>query len=203
MEKTISAAVLAGGKGQRMKGVDKTALVLDGETIMSRILKTTGDLFHEIIIVSNDRTEVQECHNCMIVSDIYKDKGPIGGIHSALHYSNSDAVFVFAGDMPLLSRDLILRQIAAFNSGTCDILVPRIEVSIEPLHSVYSRKIAHTLEEFILSGSGNAIRDFFLRVNTCYMDIAEGEKEAFSNINNHADLIGIERIIRKKGTGEI
>jgi molybdopterin-guanine dinucleotide biosynthesis protein A len=203
MGKIISAAVLAGGKGQRMKGINKPALVLDGETIMSRILNTISDLFHEIIIVSNDKTEVLEFQNCVIVSDIYRDKGPIGGIHAALHHTRSDAVFVFAGDMPLLNRNLISRQVSAFNAGTYDILVPRIEVSIEPLHSIYSRKIVDKLEEFILSGSGNAIRDFYIKVNTGYLDIIEGEKEAFSNINNHADLIEIERIIRKKGAGEI
>jgi molybdopterin-guanine dinucleotide biosynthesis protein A len=37
--------------------------------------------------------------------------GPLGGIHSALKASTKESLFVFTGDMPLLDKEMIVRQI--------------------------------------------------------------------------------------------
>lgn len=198
MGKRISAAILTGGSASRMKGVSKSGLFVAGETVINRILRTIDDLFSEIIIVSNARRDLPDIRNCIIVSDIIHGRGPAGGIHAALQNTDSQAVFVFAGDMPLLDRSIILQQISLCNSVNYDILVPRYGNNIEPLHSVYSSHLAGKLGEFISDGKNNAIRDFFNEVNTVYMDLPDNYETriAFSNINNPEDLVEIDRIIK-------
>ena len=35
--------------------------------------------------------------------------GPLGGIHAAMKASSNDSIFVFAGDMPFLDKDIIIK----------------------------------------------------------------------------------------------
>ena len=48
MANKISGAILAGGSNKRFGGITKSNIVIDGETIISRIISTISDLFDEI-----------------------------------------------------------------------------------------------------------------------------------------------------------
>ena len=196
MQKRITAAILAGGPGSRMNGAVKSNLFLGKETILARTLNVLKDIFKEIIIVTNTPEQFIQYKGCLISTDHYKGKGPIGGIHSALKAATGDAVFVFAGDMPFLNSELILKQSALFYELDCDILVPRIGSSIEPLHSVYRRSLLRQLEDYLESSQSYAVRDFFIKMNVKFMDLDIEMREVFSNINFPSDMSEIERIIK-------
>ncbi len=197
--KNITAAILAGGPGSRMKGLIKPLMTIDGETILSRNLAVFSNIFKEIIIVTNTPVEFHEFQFCTIVQDQFTGIGPIGGIHAALKAASGDAVFIFAGDMPHLSRRLIKKQIILFKKMRCDILVPKIGASLEPLHAVYRRKVITRLEEFLASGRSNAVREFFSIVDMKYMELHKNEEiqYIFSNINIPSDITAVERIDKR------
>jgi len=199
MNNGFSAAILAGGPARRMKGVSKPNIIVGGEKIIARTLAALKDLFDEIIIVTNAPAEFTPASGCKIVADHYTGIGPIGGIHAALKAACGDAVFIFAGDMPLLSRAFIKRQKVLFESLNCDILVPKTGTSVEPLHSIYRTSILNLLEEYLSGTNDNAVHVFFNRVNTRYMELDETEelRNIFSNINLQSDITLIEKIIRE------
>ena len=111
MANRISGVILAGGSSKRFGGTTKANVVINGETIISRIISTISDLFVEIIIVTNKPEEFQEFIQYKIVKDQYLKAGPLGGIHAALKASSEDAIFVFAGDMPFLDKEIISDKI--------------------------------------------------------------------------------------------
>lgn len=197
MKPGISAAILAGGPARRMKGVTKPNIIVGGEKIIDRTLATLKDLFDEIIIVTNTPEEFTTATGCKIVADQYTGIGPIGGIHAALKAACGDAVFIFAGDMPLLSSDFIKRQKVLFESLNCDILVPKTGTSVEPLHSIYRTSILNLLEEYLSGTNDNAVYVFLNRMNTRYMELDETEelRNTFSNINLQSDIRLVEKII--------
>jgi molybdopterin-guanine dinucleotide biosynthesis protein A len=49
----ISGVILAGGVNDRFSGKSKTDIMVDGKTIISRVIETINDIFVEIIIVAN------------------------------------------------------------------------------------------------------------------------------------------------------
>ena len=53
MNGKISAAILAGGAATRFDGRMKSKIIIDGETIISRIISVIRDIFDELIIVTN------------------------------------------------------------------------------------------------------------------------------------------------------
>ena len=193
----ISGTILAGGTGRRLNGRTKSNIVIEGKTIISRIIETINYLFDEIIIVTNTPAEFEEQNKYKIISDQFVKAGPLGGIHAALKASSNDAIFVFAGDMPLLDKKIIITQINFYNKYKCDVVIPRILENIEPLHSIYNVSVLETLEEYLSRGHDYAVREFIKLVNVKYLQFegSEENKNAFTNVNSLSDLSVINKIL--------
>ena len=181
----ISAAILAGGENKRFDGVIKSNIIIGGSSIMSRIIDTISDIFSEIIIVTNTPDDFHIYCNYRIVGDQFKKVGPLGGIHSAIRASTKKSVFVFAGDMPFVDKEIIIGQIDYYSSCNSDVLIPSVGGLDEPLHAIYSKSIYYKLDEYLASSSQFAIRDFLKNVKVSYMELEDSEKtkRAFTNIN--------------------
>ncbi len=117
--------------------------------------------------------------------------GPLAGIEAALRVVRSPILFVFGGDMPWLSEELIRAQTSEFIENPADILVARSGGLAEPLHSLYSRKIHPALVSYIEGGGSNAIIDFYKLADTRYFDLplTRETRKALTNINRPEDLL--------------
>ncbi|MGD0755568.1 MAG: molybdenum cofactor guanylyltransferase [Bacteroidales bacterium] len=197
MAHNISGVILAGGDSKRFNGLIKANIVIYGKSIISRIIETIGDIFDEIIIVTNTPHEFQEYNNYKIVGDKLLNKGPLGGIHAALKESEAEAVFVFAGDMPLLDKEIIASQIDFYNSNKCDVLIPQIDNYIEPLHGIYKKTLFRILEDYFEENNGSAIRDFIRKTDVRYFQIegSEKSKSVFTNINSPSDISIVSKFL--------
>ena len=189
-DRSIEAAVLAGGKNRRFGGKVKANMKVGEKAIIDQSLDILDSVFPRTIIITNYRSEFQSLQEYDMFEDIYKDIGPLGGIHTALSNTSADALFIVAGDMPQLSAFYIRQMAEYFFMSECDVLIPRAGDNIEPLHSVYSRNILGRLEAYISSSEKYAIRDFLKEVEVEYLDITEeGEgRRVFININSQKDL---------------
>lgn len=186
----ISCAITAGGKATRFNGITKALIEIEGERIIDKNLKILRKKFKEIIIISNDESVFFDYSNISIFKDFYCDIGPIGGLHSAIKNANEDAVFLISSDLPYISEEIITLLIDNFSELNCDILVPKIGNKIEPLFGIYSMSILKNLENFIEKRESYAMRDFFARVNTQYLELNndENNNQSFININEPKDL---------------
>jgi molybdopterin-guanine dinucleotide biosynthesis protein A len=197
MVHNISGVILAGGANKRFDGMTKANIVIGGKTIISRIIDTIKDVFQEIIIVTNTPEEFKEYINYKIVSDQFLNAGPLGGIHAAIKTSSKEALFVFAGDMPLLDKKIIIRQIEFYNSHKCDILIPLIIKYAEPLHSIYNTSIIDTLEDYLAKGNNYSVSEYCKLQNVRYMQLEDSNKisDTFTNINSPSDIPVAEKIL--------
>jgi molybdopterin-guanine dinucleotide biosynthesis protein A len=196
----FSAVILAGGSSKRFGGKVKPKILIDGTPIISRILATIGEIFDEIIIVTNSPDEYTDYKHCRITGDHFLNKGPLSGIHAAMKESRREALFVFAGDMPLLQRDYIISQVDFYRKGKCDIIIPQIEDNIEPLHGIYRNSLRNLLEEYLKADNDYAIREFFKVTNVCFMKIeaSQRSRNAFSNINSPSDVTRVNKLLDVK-----
>lgn len=126
-----------------------------------------------------------------MVRDNYRGIGPLAGIEAALKVVRSPVLFVFGGDMPWLSEEIIRSQASDYLEKPADILVARSHGLAEPLHSLYSRRIHPSLVNYIEGGGSNAVIDFYSLAETRYFDIPhtmEAQK-SLTNINRPEDLL--------------
>jgi len=187
---TISGVILAGGTGNRFGGKTKANIVINGKTIISGIMDTITEFFSEIIIVTNTPEEFVRYSGFKIIGDQFLNVGPLGGIHAALQASTGEALFVFAGDMPRLDREIIDRQLAYFQSNKCEVLIPSVAQKTEPLHAIYSLSVLKKIENYLSEDNNYAVRDFLKRVDVKYFQFEDTveTKSAFTNINRPSDI---------------
>ena len=148
MKKDMTGIILAGGKNSRM-GINKAFLEIDGTRLIDNILAVYQKIFSEIIIVTNDPLSYTEFSDTVVVTDIYKEKGALGGIYTGLFYATYDYSFVAACDMPFLNEDFIIyltEQIDKF-----DIVVPQLSDGFQPLQAIYSRNCLSHIKKLLIA----------------------------------------------------
>lgn len=137
-----------------------------------------------------DDTELPE--GIRKVADNFPGKGPLAGIEASMKAAATPYIFVFGGDMPWLSEEIIKRQAAEFLAFPADVLVPRINSLPEPLHAIYNCRLQPSLEALLMSGDRSAVIDFIGQTRVRYFDLPASAEatRAFTNINTPEDLPG-------------
>ena len=95
----IAAFILAGGKSTRM-GTDKAFVTLDGRTLLARVLEVAHSVTRDVRIVGD---AAKYAVFAPVVEDVFRDCGPLGGIHAALRASQAELNLILAVDVPFVS----------------------------------------------------------------------------------------------------
>ncbi|HON57977.1 MAG TPA: molybdenum cofactor guanylyltransferase [Smithella sp.] len=189
MKKDFTGIILAGGKNTRMRA-PKAFLEVNGKRLIEHTLSIYANIFSEIIIVANDPSAYLEFVEAALVTDIHKNKGPLGGIHAGLFFAQYPHAFIAACDMPFLNEDFIRYLLE--RSDDYDIVVPRTSDGFQPLHAVYSRRCLPAIEKRLLSDQLK-IDDFYkdmrlLKIAEDEIARFDPENKFFKNINTPQDL---------------
>jgi len=185
----VIAFVLSGGKSTRM-GADKAFLQWGNETLLDRALKLAGAVVEDVRIVGD--TKKFGGLASVVVEDVYRDRGPLGGIHAALSNTASELNLMLAVDLPLMKPEFLAYLITqARESGTV-VTVPKAGGGFQPLCAVYRREFASAAEESLRAGE-NKIDALFARVSTRVIEEKELVRAGFSaeifrNVNTPEDL---------------
>ncbi|MEG1823433.1 MAG: molybdenum cofactor guanylyltransferase [Cloacibacillus sp.] len=182
----VSAIILAGGKSSRF-GSDKSLLKVDDKLLIERSIETWGDLFAEVVIVSDTGNKFL-IPGVTETKDIYTERGPLGGVHAGLTVSSCKWSFVAACDMPSINRNLILKLFEA-TSENVKIILPHHDGVIEPLCALYHADCLSCAEK-MLSADSNCILDMYDMLPTIYLK----SENCFFNINYQEDAEKIHEI---------
>jgi molybdenum cofactor guanylyltransferase len=86
--------------------------------------------------------------NCNRIEDIYPDKGPVGGIFTALSHSQTEQNIILSVDIPLISAEIITWLIANINYEK-QITQVKVGNKTSPLIAVYSKNTVTVFEEHL------------------------------------------------------
>lgn len=184
----LSVAVMAGGKSSRM-GTDKSFVPLLGKPMVEHVLGKVADLGQETILIAN-KPEKYSYLGLPVFTDIFKNSGPLGGLHTALSNANYPFLLIVACDMPWLNRSLLEFIVSLRN--VADVVVPRWYEYPEPLHAVYSKDCLPAVERELVAGNLKTI-SFYDSVKVRYVgrdEISHYDPRgiSFANINSPEDL---------------
>lgn len=144
MENKITAIVLAGGKSERM-GTDKGLLVLNGRTFIKHICDALKPIVGNTILIISDNKEY-DALGFTRVEDIISNKGPVGGLYSALNASKTKVNLVLSVDVPMVSSELLAWLLK--NHDETDMVTQTIiGDKTSPLIAVYDRSMRTVLGE--------------------------------------------------------
>jgi molybdopterin-guanine dinucleotide biosynthesis protein A len=144
-----AAAIIAGGRGRRLGGLDKSRLVIGGRRIIERQLAVLGQVAPRVLVVTDDHHRFRTS-GLQVCDDLLPGTGPLGGLHTALTRSPGRRTLVVAGDLPFLSG-AFLRHLAV-RAPHADAVVPRNAAGLQPLCAVYDRSCLDAIEARITRG---------------------------------------------------
>ena len=148
----VTAAVLAGGRSQRM-GVDKTLLLFDGEPLVRRVAETVGQVCAHVVVVTNRPEAMADADlpaSVRVLTDEVAYQGPLGGLITALDSAEDEWVLAVAADMPWL-KPAVVRALWDARDGA-QVVLPVGEKGPEPLLALYHRSCLPEARRVLASG---------------------------------------------------
>ena len=206
---SITGIILAGGKSSRMKH-EKAFLKLGAKTIIEELISRLKKKFSKFIIIANDTRKYMKFGTSTspianpesnrrigieVISDILPEKGPLGGIYTALVKSDTFYNFVFACDMPFINQNLIRYMLKECRGY--DITIADYNGRLQPLCAIYSKNCIEPIKKQ-LEKNNLKIRDFFDYVKVRKIskeEIAKFDSDgfSFSNINTPEEYQALMR----------
>jgi molybdopterin-guanine dinucleotide biosynthesis protein A len=186
-----TSVILCGGKALRF-GRSKAIASVGGFTVIQRIIRVLEPLSSQIIAVTSaEKTDIPVADKARVVTDVYPERGPLGGIYTGLLHAQSDFALVVGCDMPFLNAEMISLMLDLVDGF--DVVAPRLGNGyIEPLHAVYAKTCLIKMRSQLESGQlsiWSALRELHAR----YMETEEylpldPSMLSFFNINTLKDL---------------
>jgi len=202
-----SAAILAGGRATRFGGRDKSALVVEGRSILERQVAELSAVADDIMIVGattdvGRRLEIDLARplrpgvSVRAIADLVPGCGPLGGLHAALTAMRGDRVFVVACDMPYV--DGALADFLLSLAGDAAIVVPETDRGYHPLCAVYARACLEPVAAR-LATRRLVLRELFRDVPTRVVTAEEMSRfgaptRLLANVNTPAEYAHIEAL---------
>jgi molybdopterin-guanine dinucleotide biosynthesis protein A len=185
----LTAFILAGGKSSRM-GTDKAFVGYEGRTLLAGALDLARSVASVVWIVGSKE---KFAAFAPVVEDIFRDCGPLGGIHAALLASTTELNVMLAVDMPFVSS-AFLQYLITQARGASDavVVVPCGDGRRQPLCAIYRREFAGVAERALRAGRYK-IDALFDQVRTRVIGQEELATAGFSpatfrNLNTPEDL---------------
>jgi len=198
MRQPCSGVILAGGLSTRYGGENKAFLRVGGMRILDRLFAVYGELFDEIILVTNNPGEFLEW-DALIVTDVFPVRSSLTGIHAGLFYARHPFAFFSACDTPFLKKELVETVLDSLEPGI-DLVIPQTAAGLEPLCAAYSQRCLKAAEEHILQNkfkiqmalSGKRIK----KIPEDVLRQKDPELRSFFNVNSPEDLARAERFVK-------
>ncbi len=176
----IAAIILSGGKSSRF-GEDKGLFKFKGQSLVEYAIQHCEKFTKNITIVSNREEYLQ--FSFSIYDDIYKNCGPMGGIHSGLLHSLNDINLIISNDTPFIDSKLVQTLIDEYNNE--DVLIfQSYDGKYQTLLGIYHKRIIKKLEIEIQKNHLKMIR-FIKQTNHRIIKLPSDDSynKSFININ--------------------
>ena len=187
----ITGLILAGGRGSRMGGVDKGLQLLDGETMITRVLARLQPQVATIIINANRNLANYKALDAPVYPDENSDfNGPLAGIQAGLRHCATSYLVTAPCDSPFLPDDLVTRLFAAIKNDNTDIAVvvtndENDTQRAQPTFMLLKTNLADDLDRYLQEG-GRKIGNWYRRLR--YSEVLFENSAAFNNINTVDDM---------------
>ena len=182
----LTLVVLTGGNSKRF-GDNKCLYKIGGKTMIEMIVDSIGKLFSETIFVgSNPQIGVGK-----FLRDIHPNRGPVGGLETALINSKYESIFLIACDMPFVSFEVVKNMIEVRDEYS--ILCPLVENIYQVTHAIYSKSVFPAVVKELKREKPSLTHIVLHTPNTLFLDEnhfkhLEGYRESFKNFNFKSEI---------------
>ena len=187
----ITYLVLAGGRGQRMDGIDKGLMLWQGKPMIEHIIRYIDMPPNKIIISANRNLEIYENYADKVIQDddcgIAGDyQGPLAGILSAMQVCTTPYLLCLPCDSPMPPDNLLKNLWHCSHEQNKQSALCHDGERLQPLFSLLACEHKALLKDFLLQGR-RKVHDFFSLIDPAICDFSS-QKNHFNNFNRPDDM---------------
>lgn len=176
-------AVLAGGAGRRIGG-EKALVELDGRPLLHYPVAVARAVLGDVVVMCKESTPLPELGGLAAIwCEPEEPSHPLAGVAWALRQGGGRDVLVCAGDMPLVTTE-VLHTLLAVTPGDAVAVVPRAADRLQPLLALYRPGALPALEAMDPDEPARAVVE---RLDP--LVVAVDDADAFFNVNAPEDVL--------------
>lgn len=195
LSQDITGVILAGGRAQRMGGVDKGLIELSGKPLLEHVIVQIKPQVDRLIINANRNLALYAAYSLPVVCDEPGDfRGPLAGMLSAMRVADTAYILTVPCDCPLLPSDLALRMVAALKQNDAKICVAHNGQAVQPVFALIPCHLADDIRAYLASGE-RKLETWLARHQPALVDFSD-QPQAFANINTPEDIMNMEQQLK-------
>lgn len=188
----VEAALLCGGASERF-GFPKEMLRVDGTPLAVRLVERLRPLFKRVTVVTNRPAYLEHLLPGCIVGDVFRERGPLAGLHAGLKNARAARCLFLACDMPLVHNEMVAALLDRATRSSAPVVIARAKGRVQPLFGVYSRSLLAALEQALEHPAGRSVHAFLKTQEVKYMDFTGAEAECLRDVDAPEGLHLLER----------
>ena len=191
----ITGLILAGGRAQRMGGIDKGLIPFHGKALIESAIQVLKNQVSQILINANRNIAQYSTYGYpVIVDEVPNYSGPLAGFSVGLKLCKTPYLVTSPCDSPLMPPDLCSKLAKELESGNHQLVFASTQeangkIWAQPVFCFMRRDVENSLKEFLSKGDLK-IDNWFkeLRTSTVIFE----NPEAFANVNTPEELQHLE-----------
>lgn len=188
--------VLAGGAGRRLGG-GKALVALQGRPLLRYPLAALREALPEVVVVAKRDTALPPLPGIAVWSEPDEPRHPLTGIVHALREGGGRPILVCAGDLPLVTSEIV-RGIARADAAGAPAVVPRAEGRLQPLLARYEPEALAPLAAALANDPGR-LTEIVAALAPRVLDVPGARP--FFNVNVPEDLLTAAALLDRERSG--
>jgi len=195
--KDITGLILAGGRAQRMGGIDKGLILFHDKPLIESAIAKLKSQVQTIVINANRNITKYAAYGYPVVMDETRDfSGPLAGFAVGLKSCKTPYLLTAPCDSPLLPNNLAELLSAEMECGDFELVYASSreaggKVWAQPVFCLMRANLQDSLKNFLLKGDLKIDHWFKeLRSSTVIFD----DPQVFANVNTPEELKSLEEV---------
>ena len=193
----ITGLILAGGRAQRMGGIDKGLIPFHNKALIESAIARLKSQVGSILINANRNITKYASYGYPVIVDETPDfSGPLAGFSAGLKTCNTPYLLTSPCDSPLLPIDLGIKLAAEMERGDFQLVYASSKevdgkIWAQPVFCLMHVNLQESLNAFLQKGDFKIDRWFKeVRSSTVVFD----DPQAFANVNTPEELKQLEEV---------
>jgi len=193
----ITGLILAGGRAQRMGGIDKGLISFHGKPLIESTISRLKPQVSTILINANRSITKYSHYGYPVLMDQTPDfSGPLAGFSIGLKHCKTPYLLTSPCDSPLLPIDLAEKMAVELEDNNLELVFASSKeadgkIWSQPVFCLMKNSLQDSLDAFLSKGDLKIDRWFKeLRSGTVVFENAQ----AFSNVNTPEELTALEKV---------
>jgi molybdopterin-guanine dinucleotide biosynthesis protein A len=199
----VTGIILAGGRGLRLGGANKSFLKLAGRPLLAHVIARAKPQVDALIVNANTDHDAFAAFGLPVVPDCMPGfLGPLAGILAGLAWTKSNHpeaewLATFPNDCPFFPEDLVARLIAAARAEKALVASAASAGRHHPVFAVWSTAIHATPEEIFKEKGVRRVDAGLALFSNTKVEFRVQGVDPFFNVNTPEDLAAAERLVSR------